>query len=91
MALRGTVSSHNFNSEDFKLRVPDPRTIAQFHSKMPFEGSNLSGAGHVHTYDVHMYIYIYIYTCVYTYIYIYELSKTRQQLRAHAAGGPTGN
>ena len=56
-----TVSSHAFNSQTFKSRVSDPRTIAHSHlstllnisnlpgagptSKMPFDSLNLPGAG----------------------------------------------
>ena len=40
-----TVSSHNFDSQTFKLRVSNPRTTAYCHFKMPFESSNLPGAG----------------------------------------------
>ena len=40
-----TVSSHKFNSQNFKLRVSNPRTIAYFHFKMLFESSDLPGAG----------------------------------------------
>ena len=40
-----TVSSHNFNSHNFNLRVSDPRTIAYFHFKMLLESSNLPGNG----------------------------------------------
>ena len=39
------VSSHNFNWQHFKLRVSDPRTSAYVHFNMPFESSNLPGAG----------------------------------------------
>ena len=35
----GTVSSHNSNSQKFKLRVSNPETIAYVHFKMPFECS----------------------------------------------------
>ena len=42
---RFTVGSHDFDSQDFKLRVSNPRTVAYLHLNMPFDGSNLSGAG----------------------------------------------
>ena len=38
-------SSHNFNSQDFKLRVSNPRTIAYVQFNMPFKSSNLPGSG----------------------------------------------
>ena len=44
VALR-TVSSHRFNSQDFKLGVSNPRTIAYHDLNMPFESSDLPGAG----------------------------------------------
>ena len=37
--------SHNFNSQNFKWRVSNPRTTAYFHFRMPFESSQLAGAG----------------------------------------------
>ena len=46
-ACRGhnlTVSSHNFNSHNFKSRVSNPRTVAYLHFEMPFGNSNLPGA-----------------------------------------------
>ena len=43
--LPHTVSSHNFHSQKYKLRVSNPRTIAYVHFKMPFESSNILGAG----------------------------------------------
>ena len=39
------VKSHNSNSWTFKLRVSNPRTFAYARSKMPFESSNIPGAG----------------------------------------------
>ena len=45
--LHNSVSSHMFNSQIFKLRVSNPKVIAYFHFKMPFEHSNLAGAGHI--------------------------------------------
>ena len=42
---RGAVSSHNFNSLNVKLRVSNPRAIAYAHLKVPFESSDLPGAG----------------------------------------------
>ena len=42
---RCAVSSPNFNSQTIKSRVSNPRTIAYFRIKMPFEGSDLPGAG----------------------------------------------
>ena len=42
---RDTVGSHNFNSQDFELRVSNPRTTAYLHLSMPFESSSLQGAG----------------------------------------------
>ena len=38
-------SSHHFNLHNFKLMVSNPRTIAYVHFNMPFEHSNLPGAG----------------------------------------------
>ena len=38
-------SATSLNSQHFKSRVSNPRTIAYFHSNMPFESSNLPGAG----------------------------------------------
>ena len=40
-----TVRSHNFNSQNFKLRVSNPRTTAYLNLKMPFESSNPPEAG----------------------------------------------
>ena len=40
-----TVSSHNVDSRHFKSRVSNPRTVAYAHFKVPFESSNLLGAG----------------------------------------------
>ena len=40
-----TVSSHNLDSHNFRLRVSNPRPIACLHLNMPFESSNLQGAG----------------------------------------------
>ena len=40
----GPVSSHNLNSQTFKLRVSNHRTTAYCHVRMPFESSNLPGA-----------------------------------------------
>ena len=35
------VASDDFESQDFKSRVSDPRTNADVHFNMPFESSNL--------------------------------------------------
>ena len=37
--------SHNLNSQSFKLRASNPRTIAYVHFNTPFESSDLPGAG----------------------------------------------
>ena len=42
-------SSHNFNSQNVKLRVSNLRTIACVRFKVPFESSNLPGAGPIST------------------------------------------
>ena len=39
------VSSRYFHSQKLKLRVPNPRTFAYAHFKMPFESSKLPGPG----------------------------------------------
>ena len=44
---RHAVSSHNFNSLNFKCRVSDARSVACFHCEMPFESSDLPEAGPV--------------------------------------------
>ena len=41
----GPISSHSFNSQDFKLRVSNPRTVAYFRFNTPFDSSNLPRAG----------------------------------------------
>ena len=41
----GPVTSHNNNSQTFNLRVSGPRNLAHVHFKLPFESSNLPGAG----------------------------------------------
>ena len=40
-----TVSSPDFNSHKFSLRVSSPRAVANFHFAVPFGSSNLPGAG----------------------------------------------
>ena len=40
-----TVSSHNFHLHNFKFGVSNSRTIAYAHFKLPFESSDLPGAG----------------------------------------------
>ncbi len=40
-----TVSSRGFNLHNFKFGASNPRSIACFHFEVPFEGSNLPGAG----------------------------------------------
>ena len=40
-----TVSSHTYNSHNFKWRVSDPRSIVYFHFEMPCGSSILPGAG----------------------------------------------
>ena len=42
---RSMVRSHSLSPHNFKLRVPNPRTVAYAHSEMPFGGSNLAGTG----------------------------------------------
>ena len=42
-----TVSFHKFDSQSFKLRVSNPRTVAYARFKMPLESSSLPGAGHM--------------------------------------------
>ena len=39
------VSSRHFNSQCFELRVSNPRTTAHLDFRMPFDNSNLPGAG----------------------------------------------
>ena len=46
-SLRATVTYHNINSQPFRLRLSNHRTIDHVHFNMPFETSNLSGAGPV--------------------------------------------
>ena len=43
--IRDVFSSHTLNSQHFKLRVSNPGTVACVHFKLPFESSNLPGAG----------------------------------------------
>ena len=40
-----TVSSHKFNSQNVKLKVSNPRSIAYIHLKLPLRHSNLPGSG----------------------------------------------
>ena len=40
-----TVSSHNFNSHNFNLRVSNPGTILYFHINTPSGSSNLPASG----------------------------------------------
>ena len=44
-ALGCSVSSHNLRLQTFRLRVSNPRTIADFHFNLPFERSSLPGDG----------------------------------------------
>ena len=39
------VSSQNIDSQNWTLRISNPGTVAYDHFNMPFEGSNLPGAG----------------------------------------------
>ena len=39
------VGAHDFDSTKVELRVSNQRTVAYFHFNMPFENSNLPGAG----------------------------------------------
>ena len=39
------VGSHNFDSQHFKSRVSNTRTVAHFHFEVPPESSNLPGLG----------------------------------------------
>ena len=39
------VSSRNFNLQSSKLRIPNPRTTAYGQFEIPFESSNIPGAG----------------------------------------------
>ena len=72
-----TAGSHNVNSQNLKLGVLNPRTIAYLHFEMPFGSSDLPGAGPIFPdWNVlagpgeHLNATLY-YTCVYMYIYIY--------------------
>ena len=40
-----TVNSHNCDAQQFKLRVSNLRTVTYVHFNLPFESSNLPGAG----------------------------------------------
>ena len=72
-----TVRSDNINSQNFKLRILIPRTIAYVHPKRPIGSSNIPGAGSNFPDNIYIYIYIYIHTYIHIYIYIHTHMAVR--------------